>query len=132
MNIKHLINAGYANPLDPLGKDLTDLALQYQARYGDPRCGYSRMTFFDKDFVYKVPRNSRGFDDNEREAAWKDDFIPLADCSLKVEMPSGIPVLKMERVSPTVLKTEPPEWVMWVDCAQIGYTKDGRLVAYDL
>lgn len=44
--------------------------------------------------------------------------------------------LKMEKVTPLLVGHHPdsdlPDWVHWVDCAQVGYNDAGELIAYDL
>jgi hypothetical protein len=54
-----------------------------------------------------------------------------AECSIHHD--KDIPILTMERVSPTEFKKgeKKPSLVDHVDCAQVVYTTDGRLVAYD-
>lgn len=84
-------------------------------------------------YVLKVPIVEMGYFDNSREnrLCRRDGWLlrkQMARCRL---LPSGL--LVMERV------TEPheherrdfPDWVGGVDCGQVGYTQDGRLVAYD-
>lgn len=111
-----------------LARQIIDL---YAQRHGEPACGRHRAVFFDGDVVWKVPRNWQGMDANQREARWRSAEIPLARCELHYEMPSGIAVLKMERVEP-VGGADLPDWTLAVDCQQVGRTRDGRLVAYDL
>lgn len=102
-------------------------------QYGPALCGRSRAVFIDlaDDVVYKVPRNPDGVIDNSYEARHTDPGIPLAECEI-VQI-DDLPVLKMEHVNPYHgPMDELPEWTNWVDGGQVGYTKDGRLVAYDL
>lgn len=131
VDVTTLIRTDCADPADPLRIAWTSLALDYQARYGDPLVGRHRMTFLDGERVHKLPRSFDGMIANAREANWKSTEMPIAACSLHVEMPSGINVLRMERVQPCVGQTL-PDWTMSIDCQQVGYTADGRLVAYDL
>lgn len=94
----------------------------------------------DPDWVFKVAMTPRGKEANERESVLslqygKEDRIPFADCHLAPVL--GVEVLMMEWVapfnimSPQVPFGELPEWTQWVDFAQVGWTNQGELVAYD-
>jgi len=86
--------------------------------------------------VIKVPLDVRGDLANEQEARrWErfgtTDTIQYAECAMFWFR--GQWVLLMEYVEP-VLDQWPdglPDWTDFVDCCQVGYTLDGRLVAYD-
>lgn len=129
-DVAALIRTDCADPADPLRVAWVALARDYQARYGDPLVGRHRMVFLDGEVVHKLPRSFDGMAANERECRWDNQWLPIAPCSMHVEMPSGIGVLRMERVEP--VGGDLPEWTMSVDCQQVGRTGDGRLVAYDL
>jgi hypothetical protein len=98
--------------------------------------GMKRATFtVGSRWVVKVPLSWEGVSENCYEAQHTDPGVPLAACRLHVSIPSGLPLLWMERVDPvTWSRNDPryPAWADWVDCGQIGLTTDGRLVAYDL
>lgn len=51
-------------------------------------------------------------------------------------VPEGMDVLVMEKVDIHGVShlgyKDMPDWVGSVDCAQVGYDRNGRLVAYDL
>lgn len=104
--------------------------------------GRTRHVLMYEDRVVKVALDEEGCDANDFEASYseehgKDGFIPIADSRIEVwNAPSGRPVavLVMERVTPyfSASYSEMPDWVGYVDCAQVGHDREGRLVAYDL
>lgn len=114
---------------------------QMRGLYGDPiGAGRHRTVWVDGDgvWVYKVPclhSPIEGIDANideiSRVAFGKEEYTPER---VEVRM-EDIPVVKMEYVSCWrnyhSNASEMPRWVDWIDCRQVGYTKDGRLVAYD-
>lgn len=114
---------------------------KFTSQYGVAEVGRTRAVFDRGDgYMIKVPLNGEGFMANRSESltsASDDQFIPIAKCwqeddtSLDKE---GINVLIMEKVTPIgkIDYKALPNWVGYVDCAQVGHTKDGRLVAYDL
>lgn len=92
----------------------------------------------DNKWVLKIPINEDGYDANISEAYQYRKEIKqypnkidrhFARCKL---ISSGL--LLMEYVDTCKLgndKPELPQWVYAIDCCQVGYTSDGRLVAYD-
>lgn len=103
--------------------------------YGTPDIGRTRAVFDTQDGnVIKIPYTDEGFMANHREVTTsntEDPYIPIAKC--QHEEKDGVAVLVMEKVTPTKANyNEMPDWVMSVDCGQVGYLPDGRLVAYDL
>lgn len=103
--------------------------------------GRTRHVLMYEDRVVKVALDEEGCDANDFEASYseqygKDGYIPIADSKLETwTTPSGreVMVLVMERVTPFHAPySEMPDWVMSVDCAQVGHDREGRLVAYDL
>lgn len=125
-----------AKEIEALSEKLQNI---YASRFGKPLCGRQRACFVGEEFVYKVPLDQEGIDSNyheaveyEQQVATQDTFIPIAACWIE-ENGTNLPVLVMERVEPAKQKLkELPEWVSWVDCAQVGYTKNNQLVAYDM
>lgn len=84
-------------------------------------------------YVVKVALNDEGFIANAAEANWDSDYTPLAPCWFEWPDADGDAVLVMEKVVRFPSRGEQlPDWTMSVDCAQVGYLTDGRLVAYDL
>lgn len=113
-----------------------------------PRCrdyliGRNRIAFMFNTYVVKLPWSDDGFGDNDWEGSVSNDptspdnewNIQYARTRLHYE--GEIPVLFMERVQPLTTKGivdrfgAEPEWVMSVDCGQVGINRQGRLVAYD-
>lgn len=104
--------------------------------------GRTRHVLMYEDTVVKVALDEEGCDANDFEASYseehgKDGYIPIADSRIEVwKTPSGrqVAVLVMERVTPyfSASYSEMPDWVGYVDCAQVGHDREGRLVAYDL
>lgn len=92
-------------------------------------------------WVLKFPRCNAGMMDNYRESeTWKrygrsDGYANYAECEIVdlyflTEFPV-FPVLWMEWVEETRSFHNLPHWTYMIDCAQVGYNKDGILVAYD-
>lgn len=98
--------------------------------------GRNRLVFGHNGFVIKVPKDTAGYFDNEREARISRMFgrLPNLDgvCYARCHLlPNGW--LVMERVVEYLNYGHPecPEWGGFIDCCQVGKTKDGRVVAYD-
>jgi len=111
-----------------------DVLEDFSDRYGAPRCGRNRAVFVCGDgYVVKIPFTWEGLGDNEREGTWSNPEIPLAECRLETVLPSGLKILWMEEVVPTKKDLQAlPTWCSFVDGCQVGHTRDGRLVAYDI
>lgn len=99
--------------------------------------GRNRIVYVSEcgNYVFKVPINKDGEFNNWCEHVrfneYKEKWYPLARCH-------GIPesfILIMEYVDADYILHVPvnerPDWVGFVDCAQVGYNKAGELVAYD-
>jgi len=87
--------------------------------------GTTRIAILQKQWVVKLPVNSQGFAANYNEAT--SPWCPIARNKLFGD------VLVMERVEPISLSWKTlPDWCSFVDCCQVGYTRKGKLVAYDL
>jgi len=87
-------------------------------------------------YIIKLPRNGAGFIDNDWEGSISN--APGENTETEIQYPhtrlfyvkKKVPILFMETVTPApFLKS--PEWVYAIDSGQVGYTKRGRLVAYD-
>lgn len=94
--------------------------------------GRNRTVFKSEcgEWVYKLAHHVSGEIDNAYEAkCWAKGHEEAPEC-YETEI-AGVPVLRMEFVAATSGK-DLPDWVDFIDCRQVGYTKDGRLVAYDL
>jgi len=125
--------------------DLTTLLAAVLTEY-EEECdflgrGRSRAVFqLDCNSVVKVPLNMAGIVDNSDEARLfsrygKTGFIPYAVCEVVLhkerESLSEIPLLMMELIRLPEEFEKLPEWCDYVDCAQVGYDGDNKLVAYD-
>jgi hypothetical protein len=110
-----------------------DLLARYSDLYGEPLLGRTRAVFDRGDgFVIKVPLDDEGLLDNWSESRHDDEGLPLAKCTLEAD--GDCRILVMERVRmPTAEEARAlPDWTDWIDCRQVGWTADGRLVAFDL
>lgn len=116
----------------------SELAGKYEVIEGRTRSVY---LMDDGKRVVKVPVDEDGLDANYREANWsektgKTGFIPIADAAIETWRNADgteLDVLVMERVEEAFLPyKDQPDWVGYVDCAQVGYDSEGRLVAFDL
>ena len=109
-------------------------------------CGRNRVTVYLKNTVIKLPRGLDGVADNEWEGSISnsEDSYNNPD---HIQYPRtrlyyiGVfPILFMERVKHASSKeisnylgtpTGSGDWTWSVDCGQVGFTRKGRLVAYD-
>lgn len=115
-------------------------------KYGEPiGKGSYRVVFNTRgdDYVVKVPLNSEGESDNQKEYELfrQNKLSHFAKCNL-VSV-NGIDVLMMERlydvmrlashITPHVFDQESldPGWIRKIDAAQVGVSRDGRVKAYD-
>jgi hypothetical protein len=105
-----------------------------QEKYGEPSCGSSRYTFMvSEDWVVKVPLARDCIRAQYTEAQYNNPEVPVA--KNWVEFMDGVPVVWMERVKPIENRWQygsKHPWSLLRDGPQIGYNKDGELVAYDL
>lgn len=102
--------------------------------------GRNRNTFVFDSYVVKLPKTLDGIVDNDWEGSIsnsaesfnKPEYVQYPRTRLAFSR-DGIPVCIMERVEipPWPGYDAYPDWVGSVDCGQVGYTKAGRLVAYD-
>ena len=115
------------------------LVEEYFEIYGNALLGRTRATFVDEEnnVVYKIPLTEEGISSNSNEVYQSElyssgkDVIPIAKSEFIDE--DGL-IMKMERVTPIFDRwnNDFPEWTNYVDCKQVGLTKDGVLVAFDL
>lgn len=115
----------------------SELAAKHKVMEGRTRNVY----VLDDDRVVKVPTDEDGLNAIYVEASWserygKDGYIPIAEAKIETWKSADgteLDVLVMERVEEVYLSyKEMPDWVGSVDCAQVGYDRAGRLVAFDL
>lgn len=134
--LKHIEDEIGNQGWDDSYKEKSVKAIQkFTSLYGTPSIGRTRAVFDTQDgFVIKVPYVDEGFYANHSEVVTSntdDAYIPIAKC--EHDEKEGVSVLVMEKVA--IARADyknMPDWVYSVDCGQVGYTKDGRLVAYDL
>jgi hypothetical protein len=118
---------------------ISDFLNQYKDQLEFIGEGRSRRVYRHKktNYVIKIPLDNYGADDNYIEASASksfykdkdlDEYLPCARCRLF----KGI-FLVMEYVEyvKNPYSNEMPDWVGCVDCGQVGYTRNGDLVAYD-
>ena len=96
-------------------------------------CGRNRTVFIFKKYVIKLPRNLDGLIDNDWEGSAENDIYARA----KLVIWKDIPIVLMEK-APFANKKEIinklgyyPDWVMSIDCGQVGFNSKGKLVAFD-
>lgn len=113
-----------------IDKTITWAEIKYGEAIGE---GLDRIVFDAGEEVVKIPKHSAGIAANYSEEykyqRWEDQGI-YAKCWIK-EINQGIPILFMEKVDPITEYEDLPDWVDFIDCRQVGYTADNRLVAYD-
>lgn len=101
--------------------------------------GRHRVVFFDRknNEVIKIPISDSGIAANFQELDYQDDNLAITNLDEKLSIKYHIPIIRMEYVKPISMEDleekegKIPGWVYSIDSAQVGYTKDGRLVAYD-
>lgn len=115
---------------------LLDLHLAMMKKYGSPLCGTGRAVYVSKFAVFKVPLNEGGFRANDVECNLVYvPGIPLA--RTRYVKPMLIEILAMQRVEEVnyeqIMEREGvvPSFVSAVYMGQVGYTRKGKLVAYD-
>lgn len=108
--------------------------------------GRNRIVFDMGMFVAKLPCAWGGFGDNDWEGSVSNSKEQMLEptkhlqyARTKLVYVGGIPVCYMEKVDEALDidgihpfdNKRMPGWVSYVDCGQVGYTRRGRLVAYD-
>lgn len=105
----------------------------------------TRWVYEFKHYVIKVPINAEGLRANDWEGSVSNEKRRLKSkryLEYWVQYPrtrlyyfKDIPLVLMELIAPLdwskTCYDDQPDWVGSVDCGQVGYTKKGRLVAYD-
>jgi len=118
---------------DPLQQLIDQVLQKYRKKYTLIGEGRHRAVFEkDENWVIKVPMDEYGLNDqyHERNTYQKEKDSGLyAACY--IEHDDDLPLLIMERVNPVTDYKNLPKWTYHIDCQQVGYTSDGRLVAYD-
>lgn len=104
--------------------------------YGPPiGIGRNRAVFnVNNEYVIKLPINGFGDLDNHYELnpdAWiAHEHLAKTWSNDELNQAFNLDLVCMEWVDTTYVN-DAPDWCKGVDCNQVGYTKDGRLVAYD-
>ncbi len=114
------------------------VALSHRLHLEHPsEIGRTRIVFLLDETVLKIPLTDEGLYANALEAdhsrrEGKTGSIPIADCA--IDWHGDLSVLRMERVdiTPSLDGSPKPAWTGAVDCGQVGYDREGRLVAFDL
>lgn len=111
-------------------KELNALNEYYEHRFLYIGRGRNRIAYsISKNYIIKIPINQNGIDDNWYEATCfrkGNKNYPYARCRM-----CGDFVLIMEKLDLKINKKYLPDWVKWVDCAQVGYDSRGILKIYD-
>lgn len=97
--------------------------------------GRNRIVFGNENYVIKFPLNGSGEIDNCWEGSLYESENPNPEdvqypYSRRIEY-KGFVCCMMERVFPVRDYKNLPDWTMSVDCCQVGYNNNKRLVAYD-
>jgi hypothetical protein len=120
---------GYETKVRSLIHSLTE-------KYGTPKIGRTRAVFDSQDGnVIKVPFTDEGEMANgyEHKAGKEENpYIPVA--ANRFDKIDGVDILIMEKVKEYRFASynDVPDWVGSVDSGQVGYDRNGKLVAYDL
>lgn len=116
---------------------LAALHRKYLMKFGMPETGSSRAVYIGPTYVVKLPLSYFGFRANDWDGSLiDDDDMPLARTRYCV-VDGGIPVVFMEKVQWLMTNDiiakfgHVPNWVLSVDCGQVGLTKHQKLVAFD-
>lgn len=103
-------------------------------------CGRNRNVFDMGRYVVKIPKNLDGIVDNDWEGSvsnGNDDPHEIRYARTHLAWVDELPIVFMEWVEPATSREIiqrlgfEPDWVMSVDCGQVGFARDGRLLAYD-
>ena len=112
---------------------ISQILERFTAKYGKPiDSGLDRIVFDASRWVIKVPRSSWCYGANYTEASYghrscKSDTLAIC----RLFHIDSVPVLWMEKVEPVTSFSNLPDWTNFIDCQQVGYTRKGKLVAYD-
>lgn len=122
--------------------ELISLHVKFCEKYGPPKLGTSRATYIGKNFVFKLPITMMGYRDNDNEGSiisigkeGDEFYVPIARSKLLPRV--DIPIVIMEKVTEVTMDDiasvhgSVPSFFSIVDSGQVGYTRKGRLVAFD-
>lgn len=121
-------------PTDPLEETFLHVQSTAASRFEHLGTGRQRAVFrLNEDCVLKVPISAEGQISNWVEAHTYQSSRNETPCIYAACRPSlfeDLPCLEMEFVEQGC-PDPAPDWTDFIDCRQIGWTRDGRLVAYD-
>lgn len=120
--------------------DLIDAIHAKPERFTYLSAGRHRMAFLDirTDFVVKIAHNIDGIQANREEVSSfrnrNSNSLPMAKCYSWViveDCPIAIVMEYVEMAKDRYTLSIIHPWVWSVDCGQVGYNKQGKLVAFD-
>lgn len=79
-------------------------------------------------YVLKIPRNECGIADNLHESCVSGIYHNARCRTINL---FGTTCLVMEYLKPAGYEDDLPDWTGFVDCCQVGYNRNGKLLAYD-
>lgn len=122
------------------GPKVASKFVQYFKRATGISYGRNRIVLLMGPYVIKFPINWNGHADNDWEGSISNpdesepDYNPdnVQYARTRLAYFEQTPIVFMEQVTPTAESYDVlPDWVGYVDCAQVGYNRKGKLVAYD-
>ncbi|QDJ96217.1 hypothetical protein Xoosp13_30 [Xanthomonas phage Xoo-sp13] len=122
------------------GPKVASKFVQYFKRASGVTNGRNRVVLLMGPYVIKFPISWDGHADNDWEGSISNakedepDYNPdnVQYARTRLAYFEKTPILFMEQVKSTDEPYEVlPDWVGYVDCAQVGYNRKGKLVAYD-
>lgn len=99
--------------------------------------GRNRSAMVFHNYVVKVPKNFSGIIDNGYEMCATDEHFARTRSFVVRTKSWTVPILFMERVFPATDEEiierlgKLPEWVSKIEKHQVGFSKNGKLLAYD-
>lgn len=131
-----------ADDMVNLGAVAAALDQRYRPRARKVLQGRNRTVYVMGTYVVKVPRNLDGIADNDWEGSVRNgavigEYSTIYPKHKRLAYWKSIPVVFMERVvhasSKQIVKRlgKVPPWVDQIDCGQVGFNRNGTLVAYD-
>lgn len=118
--------------------EFAHMLVYFDNKYETLGFGKTRVVFAGKSGqdVIKVPYAMQGTFANHQEltpSTWLGGAEYCASTWEDDEYTSrfGVLIIRMERLRLPERGTKLPDWTAAVDCAQVGYKRDGALVAYD-
>ena len=132
--LEHQIDNEFGDPA------ITALFRRYVAKGRPLELGRTRCAFIYPTFVVKFPITIEGIRDNDWEGSVSnadDDPEEIRLARTRLVLWGSFPIVLMERVEWASYREieaklgHVPDWVGSVDCGQVGFSRDGRLLAFD-